>query len=70
MSGQLHGLATLPPGKEPLAFTESEAGWGPEPIWLLWRRGEYLLPLSLLVRALAETLPTKPSPLLTAADLT
>jgi hypothetical protein len=28
-SGQLHALATLPPGKEPLVPTGEEAGWAP-----------------------------------------
>jgi len=54
MIGQLHGLATLPPGKKLLAFTEWEAGWGPEPVWLLWKRDEYLLPLSLHARPLSR----------------
>jgi len=31
VSSQLHALAVLPPGKEPLVPTEKEAGWAPEP---------------------------------------
>jgi hypothetical protein len=38
VSGQLHGPADLPPGKQ-------EAGWAPEPALILWRR-ENLLALS------------------------
>jgi len=32
-SGQLHALATLPPGKEPLVPTGEEAGWASEPVY-------------------------------------
>jgi hypothetical protein len=38
VSGQLHDLAALPPGKEspvPIAY---EAAWTPEPVWTLCRR--------------------------------
>jgi hypothetical protein len=33
VSGQLHALAALLPGKEPMVPTEQEAGWAPEPVW-------------------------------------
>jgi hypothetical protein len=39
MSGQLHAPVSLPPWKEPI---EEEAGWAPEPVWTLWRRGKSL----------------------------
>jgi len=32
-SGQLHTLATLPPGKELLVPIGEEAGWASEPVW-------------------------------------
>jgi hypothetical protein len=44
VSGQLHALATLPLGKEPLVFIGKEAGWTPELVWMLWRRGKSLSP--------------------------
>jgi hypothetical protein len=37
LSGQLHALDALPPGKEPLVHTGQEAGWVPEPFWTWWR---------------------------------
>jgi hypothetical protein len=37
MSGQLHALATLPPGKEPPVLILYEVGWAPEPVWTIWR---------------------------------
>jgi hypothetical protein len=38
VSGQLHVLATLAPGKGPLVLIGQEAGWAPELVWtLLWR---------------------------------
>jgi hypothetical protein len=33
VSGQLHTLAALPPGKEPSVPLGYEAGWAPEPVW-------------------------------------
>jgi len=36
VSGQLHALAVLLQGKEPLVSIEGEAGWAPEPVWKLW----------------------------------
>jgi hypothetical protein len=39
VSGQLHVPAALPPGKEPLVPTGQEVGWTPEPVWMIWRRG-------------------------------
>jgi hypothetical protein len=35
-SGQLHALANLLPGKEPLVSIGYEAGWAPEPVWTRW----------------------------------
>jgi len=32
VSGQLHALAILPQGKEPLVPTGYKAGWAPEPV--------------------------------------
>jgi hypothetical protein len=33
VSGQLHTLATSPPGKEPLVLIGEEAGQAPELLW-------------------------------------
>jgi len=38
VSGQLHGPAVLPPGKEPLVPIGYEAEWTPEPVRTQWRR--------------------------------
>jgi hypothetical protein len=38
VSVQLHALATLSPGKEPLDLTEQESEWDPEPVWSLLER--------------------------------
>jgi hypothetical protein len=37
VSGQLHALAALSPGKEP-QVPIVEAGWAPEPVWMTQRR--------------------------------
>ena len=37
VSGQLHALAALPPGKNPFLSTEQAAGLAPESVW---REGE------------------------------
>jgi hypothetical protein len=37
VSGQLHTLVALPPGKEPLVPIGYGAGWAPEPVWTTWR---------------------------------
>jgi hypothetical protein len=42
VTGQLHGPAALPPGKEPLLHIGQEAGWAPQPVWTPWW-GEKLL---------------------------
>lgn len=34
----IHTMAALPPGIQPLVFTE-QAGWAPELIWALHRTG-------------------------------
>jgi hypothetical protein len=44
MSGQLHTLATLYPGKEPLVPIGYEAGWAPEPFWMRWWREKFPAP--------------------------
>jgi hypothetical protein len=36
VSGQLHALAALTPGKEPLVPTGQEVGWATEPVWTRW----------------------------------
>jgi len=36
ISGQLHALATLLPGKEPQVFIMREVGWTLEPVWSWW----------------------------------
>jgi hypothetical protein len=36
VSGQLHALATMTPGKEPPVPIGYEAGSAPEPVWTLW----------------------------------
>jgi hypothetical protein len=38
VSGQLHVLAALTPGKEALISIGSEAGWAPELVWMQWQR--------------------------------
>jgi hypothetical protein len=38
VSGQLHALATLPPGDKPLIPTEQELGGAPKPVWMWWQR--------------------------------
>lgn len=43
-SGQLHVLAALPPGKESLVPIQQEAGWAPEPVWILWSTEKFLAP--------------------------
>jgi hypothetical protein len=42
VSGHLHSLVALPPGKGPSVPTVQEAGWAPEPVWKLWRREKSL----------------------------
>jgi hypothetical protein len=37
VSGQIHALAALSPGKQPLVPIVQEAGWAPEPVWTTWR---------------------------------
>jgi len=34
VSGWLHALAALPPGKESLVSIRQEAGWAPELTWM------------------------------------
>jgi hypothetical protein len=43
VKGQLHTLATLPPGKEPQVSTGYEDEWVPEPVWMTWK-GENCYP--------------------------
>jgi hypothetical protein len=45
VSDELHFLATLPLEKLKMIVIGQEAGWGPEPVWKLWRREKNLLPL-------------------------
>jgi hypothetical protein len=33
MSGQIHALAALSPGKEHPILIEQQAEWAPEPVW-------------------------------------
>jgi hypothetical protein len=42
VSGQLYVPAALPPGKDPALHLLDKTGCAPEPVWKLWRRGEYL----------------------------
>jgi hypothetical protein len=44
VSGELHALATLTPGKEPLVRIGYEAGWAPEPFWTRWWREKFPVP--------------------------
>jgi hypothetical protein len=44
VSGLLHVLATLTPGKEPPIPIGYEARWAPELVWTLWRRKKILAP--------------------------
>jgi hypothetical protein len=37
VSGQPHGPATLPPGKESVVSIGDADKCGPEPVWTLWR---------------------------------
>jgi hypothetical protein len=41
VSGQLHALTALPPGKEPKVAIVLEVGWAPELVWKVWRREHY-----------------------------
>jgi hypothetical protein len=41
VSGQLHTLAALRPGKRPPVPTVQRAVWGPEPVWTLRRKISY-----------------------------
>jgi len=34
----LHNPDTLTPRKDLLVFTEQEAEWAPELVWMIWRR--------------------------------
>jgi hypothetical protein len=45
VSGQLHAPAALHPGKEPSLSIRSEAGWTPEPVWMLGSREIILGPV-------------------------
>jgi len=38
VSSQLHALAPLPLGEEPLAPIGQDAGWASEPVWTRWWR--------------------------------
>jgi hypothetical protein len=38
VSGEPHTPAILRPGKQCPVPSVQEAGWAPEPIWILWRR--------------------------------
>jgi hypothetical protein len=44
VSGQLHTLVALTPGKEPLVPIGQEAVWVPEPVWTLWWREKFPTP--------------------------
>jgi hypothetical protein len=37
VSGQLHVLTALSPGKEPSGPTRQEVGWSPKLSWMTWR---------------------------------
>jgi len=38
VSDQLHALAALPLGKEPMVPTGQETGWAPEAVWTQWKK--------------------------------
>jgi hypothetical protein len=40
VSGKLHALVALHPGKEPPVLIGEKAGWASEPVWSLWRRDQ------------------------------
>jgi hypothetical protein len=42
VSGELHAMAALPPGKEPPIPIGLEARWTIEPLWKLWEREKKL----------------------------
>jgi hypothetical protein len=50
VSDQLHALAPLPTGKEPVVNTGQDAGWAPELVWMLWSREKALAMLGIKPR--------------------
>jgi hypothetical protein len=44
VNGQLQAIAALTPGIGLPVPIGEEAGWAPEPVWTLWRRGKCLAP--------------------------
>jgi hypothetical protein len=44
VSGRLHALPALIPGKEPTVSIGYEAEWAPESVWTLWRIEKSLVP--------------------------
>jgi len=42
VGGQHHGQGSSPQERV-LILSELEAGWGPEPVWMFWRREKSLL---------------------------
>jgi hypothetical protein len=40
VSGQLHALVTFLPGERAPSTQWTGGWWAPEPVWMLWSRGE------------------------------
>jgi hypothetical protein len=45
VSGQLQAPDALPLAKQPRVPNVPEGGWASEPVWQLWRREKFLVPL-------------------------
>lgn len=56
VTGQFHAQTALSPGQLPLVTTGQEAGWTPEPAWMLWKREKSCPSWELIPRRPARSL--------------
>jgi hypothetical protein len=42
--GQLHARQLYSRGSSPPVLIVQEAGWAPDAVWILWRRGKHIAP--------------------------